>query len=65
MLSKPMDSVLASFISDFWNDQLVERGRQWLLLVLLGFVGSFAFIRMSTRVARSREAPWSSASTCR
>ena len=53
MLSKPMDSVLASFISDFWNDQLVEHGRQWLFLVLLGFVGSFAFIRMSTRLMRS------------
>jgi hypothetical protein len=49
---------LASFISDFWNDQLVEHDRQWLFLVLLGFVGSFAFIRMSTRLMRSPRVPW-------
>ena len=48
----------ASFISDFWNDQLVEHDRQWLFLVLLGFVGSFAFIRMSTRLMRSPRVPW-------
>jgi lysyl-tRNA synthetase class 2 len=53
-----MGSVLASLISDFWNDQLVEHGRQWLFLVLLGFVGSFAFIRMSTRLMRSPRVPW-------
>ena len=28
MLSKPMDSVLASFLSDFWNDQRVEHGHE-------------------------------------
>jgi hypothetical protein len=49
---------LASFISDFWNDQLVEHDRQYLFLVLLGFVGSFAFIRMSTRLMRSPRVPW-------
>ena len=49
---------VASFISDFWNDQLVEHDRQWLFLVLLGFVGSFAFIRMSTRLMRSPRVPW-------
>jgi lysyl-tRNA synthetase, class II len=49
---------IASFISDFWNDQLVEHDRQWLFLVLLGFVGSFAFIRMSTRLMRSPRVPW-------
>jgi hypothetical protein len=49
---------LASFITDFWNDQLVEHDRQWLFLVLLGFVGSFAFIRMSTRLMRSPRVPW-------
>ncbi len=53
-----MDLPLASFISDFWNDQLAEHGRQWLFLVLLGFVGSFAFIRMSTRLMRSPRVPW-------
>lgn len=49
---------VASFISDFWNDQLVEHDRQWLFLVLLGFVASFAFIRMSTRLMRSPRVPW-------
>jgi hypothetical protein len=53
-----MGPALASFISDFWNDQLVEHGRQWVFLVLLGFVGSFAFIRMSTRLMRSPRVPW-------
>ncbi len=48
----------ASFISDFWNDQLVAHDRQWLFLVLLGFLGSFAFIRMSTRLMRSPRVPW-------
>ena len=49
---------LGSFITDFWNDQLVEHDRQWLFLVLLGFVLSFAFIRMSTRLMRSPKVPW-------
>jgi lysyl-tRNA synthetase class 2 len=49
---------VANFISDFWNDQLVEHDRQWLFLVLLGFVGAFAFIRMSTRLMRSPRVPW-------
>ena len=53
-----MSVPIASFISDFWNDQLVEHDRQWLFLVLVGFVGSFAFIRMSTRLMRSPRAPW-------
>jgi hypothetical protein len=53
-----MDLALGSIISDFWNDQLAEHGRHWLFLVLLGFVGSFAFIRMSTRLMRSPRVPW-------
>src|SRR3954454_10954844 len=48
----------ASFISDFWNDQLVSSDRQYLFLVLVGFAGSFAFIRMSTRLMRSPKVPW-------
>jgi hypothetical protein len=48
----------ASILSDFWNHQLVEHDRQWLFLVLAGFVGSFAFIRFSTRMIRSPRAPW-------
>jgi hypothetical protein len=50
--------VTASFISDFWNDQLVSSDRQYLFLVLVGFAGSFAFIRMSTRLMRSPRVPW-------
>jgi hypothetical protein len=48
----------ASFLSSFWNDQLVEHGRQGIFLVLVGFVGSFAFIRLSARLGRSERAPW-------
>lgn len=47
-----------SFITDFWNDQLVEHDRQWVFLVLLGLVLSFAFIRLSTRLMRSPRVPW-------
>src|SRR5215203_1922553 len=48
----------ASFISDFWDDQLVAHDRQWLFLVLLGLVLSFGFIRLSTRLMRSPRVPW-------
>jgi hypothetical protein len=51
-------STCASFITSFWNDQLVDHGRQYLFLVLVGFVGSFAFIRISTRLMRSPRVPW-------
>ena len=36
----------AFFITDFWNDQLVEHDRQWMFLVLAGLVLSFGFIRL-------------------
>jgi hypothetical protein len=49
---------LASFISDFWNDQLVSNSRQGLFLVIVGFLGSFGFIRLSTRLMRSPRVPW-------
>jgi hypothetical protein len=49
---------IASFISDFWNDQLVSNSRQGLFLVLVGFLGSFGFIRMSARLMRSPRVPW-------
>jgi lysyl-tRNA synthetase class 2 len=48
----------AFFITDFWNDQLVEHDRQWMFLVLLGLVLSFGFIRLSTRLMRSPRVPW-------
>ena len=49
---------LAWFVSDFWNDQLVEHDRQYLFLVLLGLLVSFGFIRLSTRLMRSPRVPW-------
>jgi hypothetical protein len=48
----------ASFISELWDNQLVEHGRQYHFLVLVGFVGSFGFIRLSTRLMRSPRVPW-------
>lgn len=47
----------ASIVIDFW-DQLVEHDEQGLFLVFAGFVLSFAFIRMSTRLMRSPKVPW-------
>jgi hypothetical protein len=37
---------------------LVDHEEQGLFWVLLGFIGSFAFIRMSTRLMRSPKVPW-------
>ena len=51
-------AVEASILSDFWQDQLVEHNRQALFLVLVGFLGSFVFIRISTRLMRSPKVPW-------
>ncbi|HWM63735.1 MAG TPA: hypothetical protein VNP96_07065 [Solirubrobacterales bacterium] len=48
----------ASILSDFWNDQILAEEKQGLFLVLAGFVLSFAFIRMSTRLMRSPRVPW-------
>lgn len=48
----------ASIITEFWRDQLVEHNRQGIFCVLAGFVLSFAFIRMSTRLMRSPKVPW-------
>jgi hypothetical protein len=50
--------VTASIFSDFWNDQILADEKQGLFLVLVGFVLSFAFIRMSTRLMRSPRVPW-------
>jgi hypothetical protein len=49
---------LASFVTDYWNDQLVAGDRQGVFLVLVGFLGSFAFIRMSTRLIRKEVSWW-------
>jgi hypothetical protein len=48
----------ASIFSDFWQDQLVAEDKQGLFLVLVGFIVSFSFIRMSTRLMRSPRVPW-------
>lgn len=48
----------ASIISEFWNDQILAEEKQGLFLVLVGFILSFAFIRMSTRLMRSPKVPW-------
>lgn len=49
---------LASFVTDIWDEHLVAHGRQGVFLVLVGFVGSFAFIRMSTRMIRAEVSWW-------
>ncbi len=48
----------ASIFTEFWNDHLVAHDRQGVFLVLVGFILSFAFIRMSTRLMRSPKVPW-------
>jgi hypothetical protein len=42
----------ASILTSFWGN-LEENHEQAVFLVLVGFLGSFAFIRMSTRIIRS------------
>jgi hypothetical protein len=53
-----MTPIYASFVSDFWNEQILANNRQGVFLVLAGFILSFAFIRMSTRLMRSPRVPW-------
>jgi hypothetical protein len=48
----------ASIFSQFWNDHILAHERQGVFLVLVGFILSFAFIRMSTRLMRSPKVPW-------
>ncbi len=52
-----MGITTASIFTDFWS-QLREHHEQGLFLVLCGFILSFAFIRMSTRLMRSPKVPW-------
>lgn len=49
--------VTASIFSDFWVN-LEQHHEQGLFLVLVGFILSFAFIRMSTRIIRSEAVSW-------
>jgi hypothetical protein len=47
----------ASIFANTWN-RITEHELQGLYLVLIGFLLSFAFIRMSTRLMRSPKVPW-------
>jgi hypothetical protein len=47
----------ASILSNFWGN-LEDHHEQAVFLVLVGFIGSFAFIRMSTRIIRSESISW-------
>jgi hypothetical protein len=49
--------ITASILSDFWG-KLEQHNEQGLFLVLVGFIGSFAFIRMSSRIQRSPRVSW-------
>jgi len=49
--------ITGSIFGDFY-DRIAEHELQGLYLVLIGFVLSFAFIRMSTRLMRSPKVPW-------
>lgn len=49
--------IVASIFTNCWNS-LVEHDEQGLFLVFSGFVLSFGFIRMSTRLMRSPRVPW-------
>jgi hypothetical protein len=48
----------ASVFSDFWSEHILAHNRQGVFLVLVGFILSFAFIRMSTRLMRNPKVPW-------
>jgi hypothetical protein len=50
--------IYASVFSEFWNEHILAHDKQGVFLVLVGFVLSFAFIRMSTRLMRSPKVPW-------
>lgn len=47
----------ATIFADFWG-RISDHHLQGLYLVLIGFILSFAFIRMSTRLMRSPKVPW-------
>jgi hypothetical protein len=47
----------ASIFSDFWQ-KMVDHEEQGLFLVLVGFILSFGFIRMSTRLMRNPKITW-------
>jgi hypothetical protein len=48
----------AAIVVELWNDQIMAEEKQGLFLVLVGFLLSFGFIRMSTRLMRSPRVRW-------
>ena len=47
-----------SWLLGSYHDQIVASGKQPLLLLLLGLVGGFGFIRTSTRMIRAQVKWW-------
>lgn len=47
-----------SWIADRYQDQIVDPGKQPIFLLLVGLVGSFVFIRVSTRMIRAKVRWW-------
>jgi hypothetical protein len=47
-----------AFVGELWREQILDPGREGVFLVLVGFLGSFMFIRTSTRLMRSPKVPW-------
>ena len=45
-------------LATIYTDDLVQPGREAAGMLLLGLLGSFGFIRMSTRLMRSPRVPW-------
>lgn len=48
-----MNSLPATIVSDVWQDQIASNNREAIFLLLVGFLGSFLFIRTSARLSRS------------
>jgi hypothetical protein len=50
-------TLIASFVADFWNDDVAGESRDGIFLVLAGFICSFAACRVTTRLQRSERGP--------
>ena len=53
-----MTAISTPGVFAFWHDNLVAHHKQALFLVLVGFLASFLFIRLSVRLMRSPRVPW-------
>ncbi|HRV60128.1 MAG: hypothetical protein KDB54_09100 [Solirubrobacterales bacterium] len=51
-------AIEATIFGDFWRNQIESNHQEAIFLVLIGFLLSFGFIRMSTRLMRSPKVPW-------